>query len=513
MRRGSIVLCALALIAGLFGVVPALAGTKSTHGTWQPKARGELDCNGFSPVQAPVAHLQCTDFRGKDGHRAEDNGHYVGHDEPLNQFLSNTPGSGNAMTYKVQLPTEPASPPNGSFAGPVWTYQLSIAPWVSMVMCDTQSWPEGGAACPRDSDANIQVPPQPNHAGAAFMELQLYPPGWNPFITQISCDQTHWCAALTIDSLQFNFDFSQFNPNCEEPVNFGFLSHDGVPAGPPGPDTATNATFTPNADTLLMNPGDSITIQMHDSRAGLFTMIKDATTGGSGKMVASSANGFRHINWDPVGHTCVGSAYSFHPMYSTSHTYTSIPTASNEPETWAGWTAHTVNVAYQMEIGHFEQRDGDRDDTGCHSGPTIPGCTGTDTDFDGYPYHKDWPNGSANFPTPFLVNSPKSLDAASGHYVNPYGDIQFETDLPAVESTCNVLTGSGCVNPPPGAKFYPWFHENTTTCQWALSNDISGYANFGGEVAAWGPLETTDYGGGFIASENYASGNLTNPCP
>ena len=85
--------------------------------------------------------------------------------------------------------------------------------------------------------------------------------------------------------------------------------------------------------------------------------------------------------------------------------------------------------------------------------------------------------------------------------------------LPRIESTCNVLTGAGCTNPPPGALFYPWFHNKTSTCQWALSNDIAGFTNFGGEVAAWGPLEKTDYGGGFIAFENNASGNFPNPCP
>jgi len=46
------------------------------------------------------------------------------------------------------------------------------------------------------------MPPRADHAGAAYMELQMYPPGFAP---AISCDDTHWCAALTIDSLQANF--------------------------------------------------------------------------------------------------------------------------------------------------------------------------------------------------------------------------------------------------------------------------------------------------------------------
>jgi hypothetical protein len=36
--------------------------------------------------------------------------------------------------------------------------------------------------------------------GAAFMQLQFYPPGHAPFVDSISCDNAHRCAALTIDS-------------------------------------------------------------------------------------------------------------------------------------------------------------------------------------------------------------------------------------------------------------------------------------------------------------------------
>jgi hypothetical protein len=34
------------------------------------------------------------------------------------------------------------------------------------------------------------------------MELQFYPPGYQPFQDAISCDATHWRAAVTIDSLE-----------------------------------------------------------------------------------------------------------------------------------------------------------------------------------------------------------------------------------------------------------------------------------------------------------------------
>ena len=91
----------------------------------------------------------------------------------------------------------------------------------------------------------------------------------------------------------------------------------------------------------MMNPGDQLRVSMNDSSAGFVGRIDDLTTGESGFMVASKHNGFRQINWDPAGFTCLGSPYAFHPMYATSHTYTHIQTVPNEPVTWAGWTAHT----------------------------------------------------------------------------------------------------------------------------------------------------------------------------
>ena len=49
------------------------------------------------------------------------------------------------------------------------------------------------------------------------MEMQFYPPGFPPFVDAISCDNTHWCAALTIDSLECTYGFATCNANCEEP--------------------------------------------------------------------------------------------------------------------------------------------------------------------------------------------------------------------------------------------------------------------------------------------------------
>jgi hypothetical protein len=514
---------------------------------------GNLDCNGYSPIQAPLrSSMMCTEVEQANSTNAYlDNGWYVGHDEPSLEFLSNTPGSGDSAQYQLTLPNEPSLPASGSPLGPVWDFQLTPAFWFGMVLCDTQSWPEGSNSCTPDSDSNIQVPPQSNHAGSAYMELQFYPPGWAPFINQLSCDQVHWCAALTIDSLQANYDESTINANCEEPVNFAFLTHDGTPIGPPGPDTATAATFdTPaNPDVLLMNPGDKISVSMNDTPGGFVTNVADSTTGTTGTMIASAGNGFRHIVWDPTGTTCNGAPYTFHPEYSTaggyvrttpSNTTPGEPSTVLEPQTWAGWSAHTYNISYTVEIGHFEAPDNGggekpakgkgspfkQQETPCYSGPTIPGCIGSDVpDFDGYPYQADWPNSmsAGAFPSPTLTSSPVSLNT-NGKFSNAYGDVQFEADIPRIEAAdsggaCDRYTGVGCTDPPPPAAFYPWFHEvapTTGTCAFTLANTIPGELNgYGGEQTEFGPLEYTQYNtaANGTKADNYASGATANPCP
>ncbi|HEX8968445.1 MAG TPA: hypothetical protein VF937_11215 [Chloroflexota bacterium] len=511
----------------LAAVIPGVPVSTAANGSV-----GNLDCNGFSAVQAPLKQtLVCADITGRNlsGEGFEDNGHYVGHDEASTLFYSTVPGSGSSAQYDVILPREPSGLPNGTVTGPVWDFQTLPVPWFGMVMCDNQSFPEGAPTCVPDSDTNIQVPPHADHAGTAYMELQLYAPGYSPFISRISCDQVHWCAALNIDSFQSNFDLSNVNPNCTEPVNFAFLTRSGVPVGPPGPDTATAATFTPTPDVLLMNQGDHLRVTTFDSPAGFVSQIEDLTTGASGSMVASEANGFRHIRWDPVNHTCQGEQYAFHPMYDTA----APPTASGQPTAWAVWTAHTWNVAYTGELGHFETPDlggtsgeGKVSEEGpCFSGPTIPGCLGffnLDIDFDGYTYRPVWPDGTAAHASPLLVSPPTSRRGTSTVFGWPYATIQFETDILAIQSlaartACSIATGAGCSVPPAGAAFYPWMHTLQTPgggCAFALTNDgVPGAINnFGGPAAGWGPPELTDYGAGFKAYLNFASGAKANPC-
>jgi hypothetical protein len=520
MRRSMALLASAVLIASLATTAAAKSGARPK---WHPKATGLLDCNGYSPVQRVLKRLQCAEVAANEDDGFEDNGHYVGHDEADIGWYSNQAGSSTKAKWKVTLPVDPAGAPSTSFSGPVADFQLRVAPWFGMVLCDNESYPEGNPVC-TTTDANIQVPPQPDHAGAAFLELQLYPPGYPPFIHKISCDFTHWCAAVAIFSLQAEYGAlhgpgsppdAVANPNCVEPANFAFLTLSGNPVGPPGPDTANGSTFVPNQDTLLMNQGDKLTVTLQDTSAGLLSQITDNTTGQTGSMVASETNGFRHIIFDPVNLTCRGEPYAFHPMYSSA----APPTASGQPTAWTTWSAHTDNLSFSSELGHFEPPDGDSDDANCFGGPRIPGCLMFgigDSDFDGYSYQPDWPNGSANFPTPFYLSSPRT----GGGFAGTYPTVRFETDLPRIEEpnsggVCDHHTGQGCTNPPPGAAFYPWYHLANIgggKCAWAASNDLPNQiSNFGGEQAAWGPLELTDYGFD-LRYHNFAN-TISNPCP
>src|SRR5713101_4608060 len=205
-------------------------------------------------------------------------GKYIGHDEPALLFYSSTPGSGNSSRYLLRLPEDPPNLPKQDGTGGTFNFQLHPAFWFGMAVCDTQSYPLQVSTCTPDSDANIYDNPDRSaadyigkHPGTAFMELQFYPPGWVTFPSSNSCDKTQWCAALNIDSLSEDpVAGTVLNPTCQaqvgiEYVNFAFITKDGKPLGPPNPVQANLATFTPNGDTLFVNSGDWLLVDIHDT--------------------------------------------------------------------------------------------------------------------------------------------------------------------------------------------------------------------------------------------------------
>jgi hypothetical protein len=297
----------------------------------------KADCRDSLPLCAEVANPQ--EAFGS---------YYIGHDEPSVEFYSNTAGSGNHVQYQLTMPREPTGPFSATKG---YDFALHPAFWFGMAMCDTQSFPEQLHTCTPDSDTNIVDPTQTSKGpGTAFMELQFYPPGWIPQFAGSSCDPTRWCVALNIDSLSEDPILgTTLNSTCQsqilggvEYVNFAFLTLDGTPLGPPNPlqfDPATSGNPR-NANTLFLNQGDQARVSMQDTVAGLEIVVADTTSGASGSMVASAANGFGQINYQPHGKGCTMTPYDFHPMFSTSSPQTRVP-----------WAAHSYNVAFSDEIG------------------------------------------------------------------------------------------------------------------------------------------------------------------
>jgi hypothetical protein len=231
--------------------------------------------------------------------------------------------------------------------------------------------------------------------------------------------------------------------------------------------------------------------------------------------------------------------------------------------------AHTYNIAFSDEVGHFEycssvaaefgpctsttgsdKKSGD--DGGQPPGCIDPGfaaafgllhiggCLDSDSDFDGVPYRNNtWP-GSFKDPTqdalfhaePVVFSSPLLTDA-NGNLRN-FNRVAFETDLPRVEGNttppcqrhllnpADKNPGQGCVNPAKGAAFYPFYSTrlDANGCQWQEGGPfIPGTLdNFGGSSKAeFGPILANFYpavnGHPQYIYETFHQTLPMNPCP
>jgi hypothetical protein len=518
-----------------------------------------------SPARAAGAHMSmqcatsasCTEVQNPAEVFGEDS--YVGHDEPSVLFYSSRPGSGNQMTYAFRLPTDPETGPGHvPTPGQSFEFQLNPAFWFGMAMCATASYPLQVSTCTPDSDSNIfdgqdAQHPISRHPGVAFMEMQFYPPGWVAWPPGDSCSAKQWCAALNIDSLAEDpINGTVQNATCvnnvigsPEYVNFAFITRSGHAQAPANPVDSTLATFTPDpTQDLFMNPGDKVITSLHDTPQGLQIEISDLTTGQAGSMTTSAANGFGQVQYDPTGTSCNNLPYDFHPMYSTSSEHTRVP-----------WAAHSYNIAFDSEIGHFQSCNGsnaitpggacpagnteydgepsDANDQGCFPASAstliqVNGCFESSgvTGFDSVPYQPVWPDGNTQLhPTSIQFTSP----ITTGHQ---YERVAFEADLPRIEApdvggNCNRTTGANCTLIPTTddgqpANFYPFYsidgHE--VPCAWLFGNDVPGHTtNDFGKNNQYGALLFLDYlifgGGGATRhiTDNFRQILGTNPCP
>ena len=286
------------------------------------------------------------------------------------------------------------------------------------------------------------------------------------------------------------------------------------------PRTCRAVTPDYNKD-LMMNPGDRVTIHMHDTKDGFRVDITDNTTHKKGSMTASTKNGFGHILYQPDSRHLQHGAVRVpsrvqHGQPAREHLVGPhlqrrvSPTRSGTSRT-ASTSTPTSTARVSAETG---RRYLDEDDGSNFCVPAedsllikINGCFFDDEDFDGQSYQNDWPGTNPNavqdakfHPTPVLFTSPLIKGKTN------YSNVVFEADLPRIEAAdsqfnppfCNRTTGENCVNPPAGAAFYPFYTTRMDhgTCTWQEGgNFIPGTINhFGGSsTTAYGPLLLTPY--------------------
>ena len=508
---------------------------------------------------------------------------YIGHDEPATLFYSNVPGSGNNVTYQMTLPKDPPTLPRNNGSGGTDGFMLHPTFWLGMVMCDPNGSPnpDGTALtghatppCKPDSNSNIfasENPSSPRYFGVgpgqAYEEMQFYPPGWVPQPMGVGCTAKQWCAAMNIDTFADNENTGALNNTAclntvgPEPVNFAFVTKNGKSTAPANPGAPQH--FVPNNKAnLLMNPGDSLTVHLFDTSNGLKVSIVDHTSGATGSMTASKANGFGTVAFQPNATKCTIKPWTYHAEYSTS-----------TPQTRNVNAAHTYNVAFSDEIGHWEEcgRVNTKSPIGACAVPLGPdtndrdlgpdpvgdddfclpssasllqkvnGCLDIDGDFDGVPYTDSWPGSISN------VTADRLLHPTSETFTSPttvggknFSQMAFESDISRDESSDTAFRvsvpcerhfanpadpnpGLGCVNPPPNSVFYPFYTtgQNSSGCFWQEGGPyIPGTTNrFGGNAhAEFGPLRVIDYptapfGTITKRSNDFRSNTVSNPCP
>ena len=505
---------------------------------------------------------------------------YIGHDEPMTQFFSNRPGTGNDVTYQLRLPKDPPTLPRQDGSGGNFNFQERATFWLGMQLCDDEGSPNpdglalsGHATvpCAPDSDANLFASPDKNSPryfglgpGQGFMEMQFYPPGWAPWPAGLGCSATKWCSALNIDTFQNNTNTGALNnTDClntvgPEPVNFAFTTKNGIASSPANPQHPEH--FTPDlANDFLMNAGDVLRIHMFDSPNGFRVTINDVTAHTSGLMTASAANGFGSVVFDPSATTCQVTLHDYHPMYSTA-----TPAGRNFN------AAHTGNISFADEIGHFEYcakvnndsiascakplgddtnnpdvgPDPAGDDDFClpasaSSRIKIGGCLDTDGDFDGVSYNFTWPGSISNPVADQLLNPQPVRFTSPSSGGKSFESMAFESNISRSESTdtefgantpcqrhitnpADPTPGVGCVNPPPGANFYPFYTtiQSAGSCWWQQGGPyIPGTTNkFGGSAAAeYGPLRVISYPTAPLGTvttrfNDFRSAAIANPC-
>ena len=308
--------------------------------------------------------------------------------------------------------------------------------------------------------------------------------------------------------------------------SFAFLQTNGVPAGPPSPQLADVSTDLPNAHTLMINPGDALQVSITDPAAGFTTTVHDLTTGQTGWITASAANGFMNTNIAD----CSGTPFTFHAEYNTAKQQNQVPWAALEggvlmqneighsevcssvtnqdpfAESFADGQSYTDNNVFDTCVGGSEGASNTGEDPANFATAETQGLTGptacpTQGDLceygDGFCFKAGTRTAQVNGAnvTEFSAANQcftnrfqngdldfEGLDYQAGSWPNGtdnhptsqevvgpfdgsgnvYPTVQFETDVAASEFLCNPSTGHLCTAQPLGARFYPFWSLTRT---------------------------------------------------
>ena len=254
-----------------------------------------------------------------------------------------------------------------------------------------------------------------------------------------------------------------------------------------------------------MSPGDWVTIHMHDTPAGFRIDLTDETTHQSGSMTASVDNGFAHVLFTPDASECTVGAVR-------------VPSRVQHRQP-AG--EHVVGAHLQRRVLRRDrplralQRRSTRTSTARRGLRRRDArrrrrllCAGLG--FTARPHQRLLRRRRrlrrAFVPEGLAGNEPRRRRPTSGctpsRCCSPARrrtagtttpTIAFEADLPAIERLLQRATGTGagCMNPPPGSQFYPFYSTRKVdgTCAWQ-----EGGRFIPGTIRDFGGSSATEYG-------------------
>ena len=222
-----------------------------------------------------------------------------------------------------------------------------------------------------------------------------------------------------------------------------------------------------------MSGGDRLRVDIHDTSAGLVTVIHDLTTGQVGSMTASVANGFAQVNYEPDpaivlaepvrvpsdvldlerAHAgSVGGALVQRGLLGRDRPLPVLPPSRRSRAARAPTRGSEPDDDDVLQRGVLTARAGRR-------------LLATDNDFDGTSYQPVWPGTNPNHGQDTKYH-PRSVEFTSPVFngTENYSRVAFEADLPRIEAAdfggnCNRIDGRELREPAAGRKVLSDLHD------------------------------------------------------